>query len=148
MKTSIIFIAATLLLSTFISCGSGPNANHKNLREKIIGTYANDDENEFDLIRDTIEIRPNDKGTFDVIRTTWSSAKVDDPMRPVNKVAGEWNNNSGTKILLGEFQGSDTTVRITDQMSGQLITISFDIDAGMMTYRTAKGKRSGFQKTR
>jgi hypothetical protein len=121
-----------MLLIALCSCsGKG-----KRLEEKIIGRYFSVSENEYDHFKDTMEIRRTDDGKYDVTQiANWSSAKKSDPTRPNrNKVAGEWINYGKGDTFTGSFQMSDTTLRITDPMSGSVEIIRFDVDEGLMYY--------------
>lgn len=143
MRKTINHVAGFCLLA-LTACSSA--SNESGLKEKITGRYALQTENEFDYIRDTIEIKANDQGKFDVVQSRWSSAKKDDPARPVNKVAGQWNNNSGSKILVADLQKSDTTLRITEQITGRLNIISFDFSQDKLINRSVKGEEKIYEK--
>lgn len=146
MRKAMYSMALFSGLALIISCSSGTGSG--NLEQQITGTYAAQSENEFDLIKDTIEIKRNDQGKYDVVQTRWSSAKQDDPQRPVNKIAGQWNNNSGSKTLVAEFQKSDTTLRITEQITGRLKVISFDLANGKLINHSLKGTESIYERVK
>jgi hypothetical protein len=132
MRTS-FFKIFVLFFTALSSCSE---SNNKDLKEKIVGKYYSETENNYDYFRDTIEIMMTDNGKFDVTQiANWSSAKKSDPTRPNrNKVAGEWINYGKGKTLIGDFQLSDTTIRITDPMSASVDIIKFELDKGLMYY--------------
>lgn len=72
----------------------------------------------------------------------------DDPARPVNKVAGEWNNNSGSKLVVADLQASDTTLRITEEITGWLSGISFDLNNGKLFNRSVNGTETVYEEVR
>jgi hypothetical protein len=60
------------------------------MKKDIEGKYASAGENEYDHFKDTLQVKSNDEGKFDMqIVANWSAAKHDDPERPnKNKKAG------------------------------------------------------------
>lgn len=103
------------------------------------------DEHEFDFIRDTLDIRFNDRGMADITRHRWTSAKKDDPHRPVNKVAGQWG-SQGAVTVVGEFQASDTTIRVQEPLTGRLRILSFDFDKNILKDVSFKGTERLYKK--
>jgi hypothetical protein len=125
------------------ACGSSSKTD--DLKELIVGKYVLQDENEFDHIRDTLEIKPNDQATFDIIRIRWTSAKKDDPNRPVNKIAGQWG-SGGPKTVVGTLQTSDTTIRIPEPITGRLRIISFNFATNTLKDLSFSGSESIYHK--
>lgn len=141
MKTKNNFRNTALISIVFtaISCSS-PTGN-SDLKNRIAGRYASQTESTFDYYRDTLEIRPTDDGKFDVqIIAHWSSAKKDDPNRPSNKVAGVWNKGNVGSTLVADFQASDTTLRIVEQLTGGVEILSFDDDKGTIQWPSDDGE--------
>lgn len=124
-----------LALSANCLCSCTTSPPNKDLGESISGKYASSDENEYDYFKDTVEIRLLDDGKFDVATiANWSSAKKSDPQRPANKIAGVWNNYFDNKVSVAELQTSDTTLRITEPLTGEVRILSFDIDKKTMKW--------------
>ncbi|MGJ1318724.1 hypothetical protein ACR776_09175 [Sphingobacterium spiritivorum] len=129
---------ATLSLIFLYACTSGNN--EADLQEKVTGLYASERENSFDYFKDTLEIKTNQDGNLDItIIANWSSAKEDDPKRPKNKVAGEWNNYGKGETSVGELQSSDTTIRIAHPMYNTVDVLKVDLEAGTLEYPTRDG---------
>ncbi len=128
----------SLSLILMYACTSGNNG--ADLQKKITGLYASESENTFDYFKDTLEIKANQDGKLDVtIIANWSSAKEDDPQRPTNKVAGEWNNHGKGETLVGELQANDTTIRIAHPMYNTVDILKVDLEAGTLEYPTKDG---------
>ncbi len=120
------------------ACTSGNGG--ADLQTEVTGLYASERENTFDYFKDTLEIKTNQDGNLDItIIANWSSAKEDDPQRPKNKVAGEWNNYGGGKTSVGELQSSDTTIRIAHPMYNTVDILKLDLEAGTLEYPTRDG---------
>jgi len=120
------------------ACTSGNNG--ADLQKEVTGLYASESENTFDYFKDTLEIKANQDGKLDVtVIANWSSAKEDDPQRPTNKVAGEWNNHGKGETLVGELQASDTTIRIAHPMYNTVDILKVDLEAGTLEYPTKDG---------
>lgn len=129
---------ASLSLIFMYACTSGNNG--ADLQKEVTGLYASESENTFDYFKDTLEIKANQDGKLDVtIVANWSSAKEDDPQRPTNKVAGEWNNHGKGETLVGELQASDTTIRIAHPMYNTVDILKVDLEAGTLEYPTKDG---------
>jgi hypothetical protein len=121
------FLALALLfVMVLVSCSSA----EKRIGEKLVGRYTSTSENEFDHFRDTVELRALDGGLFDVQTiANWSAAKEDDPQRPnKNKVAGVWNSYGPGETEVADLQLSDTTLRITEPMTGTVKIIAVHVD--------------------
>lgn len=128
----------SLSLILMYACTSGNNG--ADLQKEVIGLYASESENTFDYFKDTLEIKANQDGKLDVtIIANWSSAKEDDPQRPTNKVAGEWNNHGKGETLVGELQASDTTIRIAHPMYNTVDILKVDLEVGTLEYPTKDG---------
>ncbi|CAM4221966.1 hypothetical protein SAMN06265348_107291 [Pedobacter westerhofensis] len=114
------------------------------LKKSLVGKYASEGEDEYDNFRDTLEIRLLDNGNFDVQTIAhWSAAKMDNPLRPnENKKAGEWHSYGQDRTEVATLQASDTTLRITDPLTGQVKRI-FVKSQGKTLEKTS---RSGVKK--
>ena len=128
----------SLSLILMYACTSGNNG--ADLQKKVTGLYASESENTFDYFKDTLEIKANQDGKLDVtIIANWSSAKEDDPQRPKNKVAGEWNSYGKGDTKVGELQTSDTTIRIAHPMYNTVDILKIDLNAGTLEYPKKDG---------
>lgn len=139
-------MAASLAASaTLFSCSS----SESDLKQQITGKYAGSGENEFDHYKDTLEIKASDNGKYDVTTiANWSSAKESDPQRPFNKVAGVWNSYGPEETQVAELQLSDTTLRITEPMTGKVTALSFDTDKGTLEWPLKNGERKVYTKVK
>ncbi|MFW0717387.1 hypothetical protein [Pedobacter sp. N23S346] len=133
-------IFLTLIVSACSSSGR--------LKEDISGKYASTGENEYDYFKDTMEVKSTDEGKFDIqVIATWSAAKRDDPERPnKNKKAGLWNNYGADEIEVATLQASDTTLRITEPMTGKVRIFKVDTDKKTITQISADGTRHVYTK--
>ncbi|KAA8480071.1 hypothetical protein BDE36_2426 [Arcticibacter tournemirensis] len=148
MKTIKLMSTASIALSLITSaCSSGPDKEE--ISERIIGKYAQQGENEFDYFKDTLEVRALEDGKFDVAKiAVWSSAKKSDPQRPSNKVAGVWNHYGPGKTFVAELQAQDTTLRITEPISGAVTILHLDIDKGTLSWPAQDGGESVYPKVK
>jgi hypothetical protein len=125
-------IACSLVILNFINCSSSSNKD-------FVGKYAYEGYNEFDYFKDTLEVRPNDDGKFDIqIIANWSAAKKDDPERPVNKKAGQWNSHGAGNINIATLQKSNMTIRITEPFSSEVRMWKIDHDNKTIEMTTRK----------
>lgn len=132
---SISIITVATVLSGLLNNTCSSNPDKSDLTQKVAGLYTSESENEFDHFRDTLEIKPTDDGKFDLtVIARWSAAKEDDPQRPINQVAGEWNNRGKGRTMVAELQASDTTLRITEPMGGSVIIIPVSLDNGTLSW--------------
>lgn len=146
-QNSLWYLTILSVVLTMISCSS-PSAN-SDAKNQIAGKYASQSETTFDYYKDTLEIKPSNDGKFEVtVLARWTSAKKDDPNRPVNKVAGVWNKGKQAPTLTADFQGSDTTLRITDPFSSKVTILFFDLDKGIMTWPNKDGEKQIYTKIR
>jgi hypothetical protein len=130
------FIIAFALL---FSCSSS-----EGIKNQIIGKYASSSENEYDNFKDTLEIRLLDDGRYDVQRiANWSAAKSDDPERPnKNKKAGVWNNYGSDRPEVASFQSSDTTLRITQPVTGEVDILFFKSEGKILERKYTNGEKT------
>ncbi|GGC42704.1 hypothetical protein GCM10011386_38670 [Parapedobacter defluvii] len=136
-------ISTVGLLAT--ACTSNPDKS--DLTQKVAGVYASESENEFDYFKDTLEIKATDDGRMDIMfLARWSSAKKDDPQRPVNKVAGVWNNHGKGKTLIADLQASDTTLRIAAPMDESVTIVPVDLENGSLSWPHQDGTEEIFVK--
>lgn len=128
------------------SCSSNPGKS--DLGKEIVGKYASSSENEYDYFKDTIEIKANDEGKFDLTFVArWSAAKADDPQRPVNKVAGQWNNHGKGETFVADLQASDTTLRISDPFGGaSVIIVPLNLNDGTLDWTLTNGTKKTYNK--
>lgn len=141
MKVSKSFYLISILAVTSTTSSCSPSGNGSDVKDRIAGKYASQTESTFDYYRDTLEIRPTDDGKFDVqIIAHWSNAKEDDPNRPSNKVAGVWNKGNVGSTLVADFQASDTTLRIVEQLTGGVEILSFNDDKGTIQWPSDDGE--------
>lgn len=125
IQNNLGFLVGLLSVCCFAACSSSSG-----IKKEIIGKYASKGENEYDNFKDTLEIRLLDDGKFDVQTiANWSAAKRDFPDRPnKNKKAGVWNSYGADKTEVAELQASDTTLRITEPITGEVKIIDIDLD--------------------
>lgn len=142
MKSVFNTASLVLVLITCFSCSS-----KEEIRNSLPGSYAREFDNEYDNFKDTIIIKANDQSGFDITDITWSSAKKDDPDRPVNKVAGQWG-TKGPQTVTGIFQQSDTTIRIEEQFTGRLRILSFNLQQGILNETTFSGHKFTYKKVK
>lgn len=142
LKSTTILNAITLIL--FISACSSSGQ----LKGDISGKYASKGENNYDYFKDTIEVKSTDEGKFDIqVIATWSAAKKDDPERPnKNKKAGLWNNYGAGDVEVATLQVSDTTLRITEPMTGKVRIFKVDTDKKTITQISADGTTDVYTK--
>lgn len=133
-----------LFLTLFIS---GCSSSGK-LKDDISGKYASTSENNYDHFKDTLEVKPNDDGKFDIQTIAiWSAAKQDDPERPnKNKKAGVWNNYGAGDIEIATLQASDTTLRITEPMTGQVRIFKVNTDQKTIIRISSDGTKKKYTK--
>lgn len=148
MKSITLMSTATVALFVLSSsCSSSSDKTH--IAEQITGKYARQGENEYDYFKDTLEVRSLEDGKFDVQKiASWSSAKKSDPQRPVNKVASVWNSGGPGRTRVAELQALDTTLRITEAISGHVIILHLNIDKGTLSWPTKSGGHSLYTKVR
>ncbi|MEJ2901675.1 hypothetical protein WAE58_04540 [Pedobacter panaciterrae] len=145
MKTSKnLPIPIALLLTFLISACSSSGS----LKDDISGKYTSAGENEYDYFKDTLEVKPNDDGKYDIQRIAiWSAAKKDDPERPnKNKKAGVWNNYGADEVEVASLQISDTTLRITEPMTGRVRIFEVNTDNKTITRVSADGDKKVYTK--
>lgn len=138
--------AVFLLCLLIFSCSSNPRKS--DLGNEIVGLYASASENEYDNFKDTLEIKANDEGRYDLTFVArWSAAKADDPQRPTNKVAGQWNNHGKGETLVADLQASDTTLRISDPFGGaSVIIIPLNLEKGTLDWTLTNGTKRTYSK--
>ncbi len=131
------------LTSLIYSCSSSAD-----IKGDICGKYASTSENNYDYFRDTLQIKPNDDGKFDIQTIAiWSAAKQDDPERPnKNKKAGVWNNYGAGEIEVATLKVSDTTLRITEPMTGRVRIFKINTDQKTITQISADGAKTIYSK--
>jgi len=141
-RNAILFTSA--ILATLISSCS-PSSN---IKDNIVGKYASTSENNYDSFKDTIEVRSTDEGKFDIQTiANWSAAKKDDPQRPnKNKKAGVWNNYGPGKVDEATLQVSDTTLRITEPMTGNVRILNIDLDKKTISELLGDGTKAIYHK--
>jgi len=118
------------------------------VKDDIAGKYASTGENEYDLYKDTMEVKANDDEKFDVqIIATWSAAKKDDPERPnKNKKAGVWNNYGSDPVEVATFQASDTTLRIAEPVTGKIKIFNVNTEKKTITQTLPDGSKNVYTK--
>jgi hypothetical protein len=143
MFQNLLFLNALLLVFLISSCSSSGA-----LKDDISGKYASIGENEFDYFKDTLEVKPNDDGKFDFqIIANWSAAKKDDPERPnKNKKAGVWNSYGADEVEVAALQISDTSLRITEPMTGRVRIFKVDPDKKTITRISTDGDKKVYTK--
>jgi hypothetical protein len=145
MKTfkNLLFLSTLLLIFLFFACSSSGS-----LKDDIAGKYASIGENEYDYFKDTLEVKPNDDGKFDIQKIAiWSAAKKDDPERPnKNKKAGVWNSYGADEVEVAALQISDTSLRITEPMTGRVRIFKVDPDKKTITRILADGNKKVYAK--
>jgi hypothetical protein len=145
MKTfkNLLFLSTLLLIFLFFACSSSGS-----LKDDISGKYASIGENEYDYFKDTLEVKPNDDGKFDIQKIAiWSAAKKDDPERPnKNKKAGVWNSYGADEVEVAALQISDTSLRITEPMTGRVRIFKVDPDKKTITRILADGDKKVYSK--
>jgi len=126
---------------------SGCSSSGK-LEDDISGKYASTAENNYDYFKDTLEVKLNDHGKFDIQTIAiWSAAKQDDPERPnKNKKAGVWNNYGAGKIEVATLQTSDTTLRITEPMTGEVRVFKVNTDQRTIIQFSNDGTKTTYTK--
>lgn len=144
---AISIATAAICWAGFFTSACSSNPDKSELTQQVLGKYASETENEFDYFRYTLEIKSTDDGKLDIIfLARWSAAKEDDPQRPVNKVAGVWNNHGKGKTLVGELQASDTTLRISEPLDGSVTIIPVSLDDGTISWPQTDGETETFVK--
>ncbi|RAJ28107.1 hypothetical protein LY11_03427 [Pedobacter cryoconitis] len=133
-----------LFLLLFISACSSSGK----LKDDISGKYASTGENNYDYFKDTMQVKSNDHGKFDIqIIAIWSAAKQDDPERPnKNKKAGVWNDYGSGDLEVATLQASDTTLRITEPMTGQVRIFKVNTDQKTIIQISADGTKKTYTK--
>lgn len=136
-------LVGLLICVSFLSCTSS-----EELKKSLVGKYASEGEDEYDNFRDTLEIRLLDKGNFNIQTIArWSAAKKDDPMRPnKNKKAGEWNSYGPDRTEVASLQVSDTTLRITDPLTGEVKRIFVKSEGKTLEKLSRSGKKKIYHK--
>lgn len=139
-----LLVLSALLLTLLISACSSSGS----LKDDISGKYASAGENEFDYFKDTLEVKPNDEGKFDVQTiANWSAAKTDDPERPnKNKKAGIWNSYGADEVEVATLQLRDTSLRITEPMTGRVRIFKVNLDKKTITRISTDGDKKVYTK--
>lgn len=124
-----------LIFLCLVSCTSTDNS-----RKKLAGKYAAAGESGADQYKDTLEVRLLSNGNFEVQTIAhWSAAKKDDSTRTdANKKAGVWNSYGPDRSEVAFLQSGDTTLRITDQLTGEVKRIAIR-SQGKTLERTYRG---------
>jgi len=141
-RNAILFNSA--ILAILISSCS-PSSN---IKDNIVGKYASTSENNYDYFKDTIEIKSTDDGNFEIQTiANWSAAKKDDPQRPnKNKKAGIWNNYGPGKVSVAALQISDTTLRITEPITGNVRILYINLHTKTIFEPLGDGDKSIYHK--
>jgi len=147
MKPITLMSTLAITVSTILSSCSSSSKN--DIAKNIVGKYATEGEDTYDYFKDTLEVRALENGKFDVASiANWSSAKKSDPQRPFNKVAGVWNNHGPGKTLVAELQALDTTLRITEPVTGEVTILHVDLDKGTLKWPSKGDGESVYTKVK
>ncbi len=114
----------------------------------IAGKYASTGENEYDHFKDTMRVKSNDEGKFDMqVVARWSAAKHDDRERPnKNKKAGVWNNYGSDEVEVATFQASDSTLRIVEPVTGKVRIFKVNTETKTITRTLPDGSKDVYTK--